>query len=292
MGKLGSYKATRSLGKIGLEAGLKRVNDFYWGILASTRFSNDVSTAGQMRDFLSEQQDFKSQGRLRPDNINTLVAESQTELPKFAVILLFSYFEPYLRSLWTSALLGNPGIVADRSDSIDGESLAENKNLIATISVMCSPMVETLLKGPYVDRFRKARRLFGIPVAITDLHVQTLDDYYAKRNCLVHFQGRVASQSKKYFASDIRNEIGKDVVVDHSDFLRLHRAIHLVSDEVDTFMLEAHIRNSEILRLLYELREEHPEWRAKDFNRELLRRRFAARPSRNVISAVLEVPEK
>lgn len=161
-----------------------------------------------------------------------------------------------------------------------------------SLSRLCSFRVEPLLKGNYNDRFTKAQKLFGIPKSIVDPHRTTLDEYYAKRNCLVHFQGRVDSRAKKHFASDNRNQIGQRVVIEHADFLRLHRTIHLVSDELDEFMMQTHIGNSEVLRLLYELREEHPAWKAKDFTREMIRLRLPGKMSLNLVADLLTVPKR
>lgn len=109
MSKLVSYKATRSLAKIGLEDGLRIVNDFYWGILAATSFSGSAPVEAELRTFLSTEPIFAGQGRLRPTNSRKLILESQKELASFAILLLFSYFEPFLRSLWVAGLFGNLG---------------------------------------------------------------------------------------------------------------------------------------------------------------------------------------
>lgn len=49
----------------------------------------------------------------------------------------------------------------------------------------------------------------------------------------------------------------------------LHAAIHGVSDNIDRFMLETHICKCEVLRTLHTIWKEHPDWSAKDINRQL-----------------------
>ncbi len=57
-------------------------------------------------------------------------------------------------------------------------------------------------------------------------------------------------------------------------------------------MMQNHIGNTEVLRLLYQLREEHPNWKANDFTRELLRLKLPEKMSRNLVADVLSVRKK
>jgi hypothetical protein len=289
--KLASYRAQRSLAKVNLEEGLRLVNDFYWGIFASTRVASDQGSIDDVISFVNTKQEFRGQGRLRPDNLRALIVGSEDELPKFGLIVLFSYFEVYLREICMTAILANPGVVADAPGSVNGEDIAGDEDLLSAIQGLAESTVHGWLKGSYAERLKDMRRVFGLGQEITAPYVPVLDEYYAKRNCFVHRQGMIDARAKRFFPNDKRNPVGGKLCVDRSDFIALHRAIHSCSDDVDGFMMNNHIRNAEVLRILYETRREHPDWKAKSYNVRLHGLRLDM-VSRNTIAEVLGISPK
>jgi hypothetical protein len=289
--KLASYTAKRSLAKANLEEGLRLVNDFYWGIFVSTQFCSDQENVEHVKSFVGTKQEFRGQGRLRPDNLRPLVVTSEDELPKFGLIVLFSYFEVYLREICMTAIVANPGVVAGAPGSVDGEDIAADEDLLSVIQSLAASTVDGWLRGNYAERLKDMRRVFGLAQEITAPHVPILDEYYAKRNCFVHHQGMIDARAKRFFPNDNRNPVGQKLRVDRSDFIALHRAIHSCSDEIDDFMLNNHIKNAEVLRILYEARREHPDWKAKNYNVHLHNLRLDM-VSRNTIAEVLGISPK
>jgi hypothetical protein len=289
--KLASYRAKRSLAKVNLEEGLRLVNDFYWGIFVSTQFASDQGNTDHVISFVNSKQEFKGQGRLRPDNLRPLIVSSEGELPKFGLIVLFSYFEVSLREICMTAIVANPGVVADAPGSVNGEDIAGDEDLLSVIQRLAAPTVHGWLRGSYAERLKDIRKVFGLGEEITAPHVRILDEYYAKRNCFVHHRGMIDARAKRFFPDDKRNPEGGKLRVDRSDFIALHRAIHSCSDDIDDFMMNNHIKNAEVLRILYEARREHPDWKAKNYNVRLHDLRLDM-VSRNTIAKVLRIPPK
>jgi hypothetical protein len=289
--KLAPYRAKRSLAKVSLEEGLRLVNDFYWGIFVSTQFASERGNTDRVISFVNTKQEFRGQGRLRPDNLRPLIVSSEDELPKFGLIVLFSYFEVYLREICVTAIVANPGLVADAPGSVNGEDIARDEDLLSAIQGLAESTIHGWLRGRHAERFGNMRRAFGLGQDITKPHVPVLDEYYAKRNCFVHRQGMVDAKAKAFFPNDNRNPIGGRLCVDRSDFIALHRAIHSCSGDIDGFMVNNHIKNAEVLRILYEARREHPDWKAKNYNVHLHNLRLDM-VSRNTIAKVLGISPK
>jgi hypothetical protein len=289
--KLASYRAKRSLAKANLEEGLRLVNDFYWGIFVSTQFASQQGNTDHVISFVNSKQEFRGQGRLRPDNLGPLIGSSEDELPKFGLIVLFSYFEVYLREICMTAIVANPGVVAGAPGSVNGEDIAGDEDLLSVILSLATSTADSWLRGSYAERLKDMRRVFGLGQEITAPHVPVLDEYYAKRNCFVHHQGMIDARAKRFFLNDNRNPVGGKLCVDRSDFIALHRAIHSCSDDIDVFMMNNHIKNAEVLRILYEARREHPDWKAKNYNVQLHNLRLDM-VSRNTIAKVVGVSPK
>jgi hypothetical protein len=289
--KLSPYKAKRSLAKVNLEEGLRLVNDFYWSIFVSTQFASEQGNTDPLIAFVNSKREFGGQGRLRPVNLRRLIASSEDELPKFGLIVLFSHFEVYLREVCMTAVTANPGVVAGAPGSVNGENIAGDEELLSVIESMAASTVDGWLRGNYAERFGAMRRVFGLGQHITAPHVPTLDEYYAKRNCFVHRRGMIDARSKRFFPSDDSNPLGGKLRFDRSDFIRLHRAIHSCSDEIDTFTMNTHVRNAEVLRRLYEARRDHSDWTAKNYNVELQNLRLDI-VSRRTIAQVLGILPK
>jgi len=289
--KLASYRAKRSLAKVNLEEGLRLVNDFYWGILVATQFASDPVNTDPVISYVETKQDFRGQGRLRPDNLHPLILSSEDELPKFGLIVLFSYFEVYLREICMTAIKANPGVVAGAPGSVNGEDIARDEELLSIIENLAAPTVHGWLRGRYAERFKEMRTVFNLGQEITAPHVSALDEYYAKRNCFVHHQGMIDARAKRFFPNDKRNPLGGKLRVDRSDFIALHRAIHACSDDIDSFMMNNHIKNAEVLHILYEARRDHPDWKAKNYNARLQNLRLDM-VSRNTIAGLLGISPK
>lgn len=79
--------------------------------------------------------------------------------------------------------------------------------------------------------------------------------------------------------------------INQSDLLTLHKAIHDVADQIDRHMVENHIKNCEMLRFLHRTHRDHPDWKATDITREILRLRMDTL-SRNLVARVLAIREK
>lgn len=198
----------RSLAKIQLEGSLKLVNDFYWGASASIQFAESPTQAALLSASVLTEPRLNQPGRFRQDNISNLLQHAQSELPKFGVILLFSYFEPYLRDICLSAILSNPGILNDPATIIDGESIATDESLLSTLETLATPMIEQRLKRSYAERFGQMRQVFGLSKNETEPFQKILDNYYAKRNCLVHKSGMIDLRAHRFFEEDSRNPVG------------------------------------------------------------------------------------
>ena len=215
---------------------------------------------------------------------------TQDELPRTGIIILFSYFEPYLRDLSLSAILSNPRVLVASLAEVDGEHVAKNAAYLALIELLGSRTVDDWLKGTYVERFASLRKVLGLPITTTHPFVRTIDEYYAKRNCMLHRDGFIDERAKRHFNTDVRNQIGARVVANWGDYLSLHRAVHDVADRIDKYVMENHIGNAEVLRVIYRLNREHPEWLAKDVTRELFDMGLGL-ISRNTLAQLLKVRE-
>ena len=203
---------------------------------------------------------------------------------------LFSYFEPYLRDPSLSAILSNPRVLVASLAEVDGEHVAKNAAYLALIELLGSRTVDDWLKGTYVERFASLRKVLGLPITTTHPFVRTIDEYYAKRNCMLHRDGFIDERAKRHFNTDVRNQIGARVVANWGDYLSLHRAVHDVADRIDKYVMENHIGNAEVLRVIYRLNREHPEWLAKDVTRELFDMGLGL-ISRNTLAQLLKVRE-
>jgi len=148
-----------------------------------------------------------------------------------------------------------------------------------------------MLTGPYKQRFASIAKVFGDPVKKTVApYSGIVDEYYAKRNCLIHNDGVIDARAHRFFASDSRNPAGGRVVVDFADYLRLHKAIHGLSDAFDAFMMQTHIRNAEALRAIRQYMRANPKCTAKDVSRFVLESGMGT-VSRNVLARALGLRE-
>ena len=138
-----------------------------------------------------------------------------------ALMALTGYFETYLYSAATLALISDPGLLISSTRAVDGISLVKRKVLPDL-----EPHVQSLTKGPWSSRLKAYKLLFGRVPTVMENSAKELETMQNLRNGVGHSFGRTIK--------DYRNPIlMKPLLAQRLSEDRLQKWLGIVDDCVN-----------------------------------------------------------